>query len=58
VAGDGASIYFKEDMLQMEYAARNRLLDVGWFPEGDLARGRYVMEIYLGDFHGIRTPPV
>lgn len=43
---------FKEDMLQMTHERRNRLLDLGWYPEGDLENGNYRMELYEGDFTG------
>jgi hypothetical protein len=43
---------FKEDMLQMCHDRFNRLLDVGWHPEGDLVNGHYRLVIYIGDFRG------
>ena len=43
---------FKEDMLQMKHLRRNRLLDLGWHPEGDLASGAYTLVVYDGDFTG------
>src|ERR1700722_3170759 len=43
---------FKQDMLQMVQPHFNRLLDVGWYPEGDLAEGRYRLVVYEGDFKG------
>jgi hypothetical protein len=43
---------FKEDMLQMTNARRNRLLDLGWTPEGDLIEGSYKLVVYEGDFLG------
>jgi hypothetical protein len=43
---------FKQDMLQMRHEATNRLLDIGWYPEGDLAGGRYGLVIHEGDFRG------
>lgn len=43
---------FKEDMLQIEQRRFNRLLDVGWYPEGDLVQGSYGLFVYEGDFHG------
>lgn len=45
---------FKCDMLQMVHAGRNRLLDLGWSPEGDLVAGAYVLVVYEGDFRGRR----
>ncbi len=43
---------FKEDMLQMQHQSRNRLLDLGWYPEGDLEGGHYGLVLYEGDFSG------
>ena len=43
---------FKEDMLQLRHERRDRLLDLGWYPEGDLSQGRYGLVVYEGDFHG------
>jgi len=43
---------FKQDMLQMRHARRDRLLDVGWYPEGDLEGGRYGLVVHEGDFRG------
>ncbi|MDB5335266.1 MAG: hypothetical protein JWN70_885 [Planctomycetaceae bacterium] len=43
---------FKEDMLQLIHPRFDRLLDVGWYPEGDLANGKYVLRLFEGDFHG------
>lgn len=43
---------FKEDMLQLTHPRFNRLLDVGWYPGGDLAQGQYGLVLYEGDFGG------
>lgn len=43
---------FKQDMLQMRHNRFNGLLDLGWYPEGDLKEGRYGLVLYEGDFHG------
>jgi hypothetical protein len=39
-------------MLQMHNEQFNRLLDLGWYPEGDLVAGRYGLVVYEGDFKG------
>ena len=44
--------FFKEDMLQLKHAHFNRLLDVGWFPEGDLQHGEYGLVLHEGDCTG------
>jgi hypothetical protein len=43
---------FKEDMLQMKNDMFDRLLDLGWHPEGDLVEGNYHLVVYEGDFCG------
>lgn len=43
---------FKADMLMMRHGRRDRLLDLGWYPEGDLVRGHYGLAVYEGDFRG------
>lgn len=43
---------FKEDLLQMRHPNTNRLLDVGWYPERDLATGQFRLVVFEGDFHG------
>lgn len=52
IPADERSWIFKEDMLQMIQAHFNRLLDVGWYSEGDVAGGHYELAIYEGDFKG------
>ena len=44
--------YFREDMLQLWHDTRNRLIDVGWYPEGDLQHGQYGLVLYEGDATG------
>jgi hypothetical protein len=44
--------FFKEDLLQMKHPQFNRLLDVGWYPERNLADGHYRLVVYEGDFRG------
>ena len=43
---------FKEDMLCLTHDRRNRLLDLGWYPEGDLVKGNYGLVLYEGDHTG------
>jgi hypothetical protein len=43
---------FKQDMLYMVNDRFNRLLDLGWYPEGDLVSGRYGLVVHEGDFRG------
>jgi hypothetical protein len=45
-------VVFKQDMLWMRHERYNRLLDVGWYPEGDMEKGEYGLVVYEGDFHG------
>ncbi|PQA88283.1 hypothetical protein [Hyphococcus luteus] len=41
----------KESLLQLKHQRRNRLLDLGWYPEGE-PDGRFVTQLYEGDFTG------
>ncbi|MBL8797130.1 MAG: hypothetical protein JNM56_24730 [Planctomycetia bacterium] len=50
--GDERYFLFKQDMLQLHHARHNRLLDVGWYPDGDLETGRYKLVVHEGDFRG------
>lgn len=43
---------FTEDILQLENKHRNRLMDLGWYPEGDYKNGSYRLVVYEGDFQG------
>jgi hypothetical protein len=43
---------FKQDMVQMWHEGTNRLLDIGWYPEGDLTNGSYRLVVHDGDFRG------
>ena len=43
---------FKQDMLWMVHPQSNRLLDLGWYPEGDLVSGQYGLVVYEGNFRG------
>jgi hypothetical protein len=52
VPEDERWVIFKEDMLQMRHTRTNRLLDLGWYPEGELENGRYGLVLYEGDFRG------
>ena len=49
---DAALWFFKQDLLQVYSPGRNRLVDVGWTPDGDLAEGAYGLVVYEGNFHG------
>ena len=44
--------FFSEDLLQFRHPRYNRLVDIGWYPHGDLAVGEYVLVVYEGDFRG------
>lgn len=43
---------FKEDMVQMKHEQRNRLLDIGWYLEGNLVDGYYNLFIHEGNCSG------
>ena len=44
------SCYFREDMLHMENAHCKRVLDVGWFPEGDLKHGKFTLVLFESSY--------
>lgn len=52
VPEDDRYTFLKEDLLQMKQEHFNRLLDVGWYPSGNLADGAFGLVVYEGDFHG------
>ena len=43
---------FKQDMYQARHDRGDRLIDLGWTPEGDWDNGSYKLVLYAGDFHG------
>ncbi|HZK81684.1 MAG TPA: hypothetical protein VFC46_11465 [Humisphaera sp.] len=49
---DDELILFKEDMVQMKHQRRDRLLDIGWRPSGNVVEGSYWLVVYQGDFRG------
>ena len=44
--------FFSQDLLQFRHPRYNRLVDIGWYPHGDLAAGDYGLVVYEGDFRG------
>ena len=49
---ENIEMYFLEDILQLTNEYRNRLLDLGWYPEGDFENGSFKLVVYDGDFNG------
>ena len=45
-------LFFSQDLLQFHHPRYNRLVDVGWYPHGDLEAGAYGLVVYQGDFRG------
>lgn len=43
---------FKQDMYQAYHDRNDRLIDLGWYPEGEWDRGSYGLVLYAGDFRG------
>ena len=52
VPEDDRYYFLDEDLLQIWHERYNRLLDVGWYPSGNVADGAYGLVVYEGDFHG------
>ncbi len=46
------SYNFKEDILQFSYPQRDRIIDLGWYPEFNWKKGSFRLVVYEGDFHG------
>ena len=49
ISPDEHLLFFKEDMLLLMQEDRDRLLDVGWYPEGDLQNGEYAIHLHCHD---------
>jgi hypothetical protein len=49
IPADKRRWFFKEDMLLLQHTHCNRLLDVGWYPSGDLERGEYALYLHEGE---------
>src|SRR6516225_8069882 len=52
VAEDDRYAILKEDLLQLTNDQFNRVLNVGWYPSGNLADGAYGLVVYEGDCEG------
>jgi hypothetical protein len=50
--GENAWMWFKQDLLQAFNQRRGRLLDLGWYPDGDIAEGAFRVVVHAGDFRG------
>jgi hypothetical protein len=49
---DGLKKYFTEDLLALRHDERDRILDVGWYPDEDVEHGTYTILVYEGDYWG------
>ena len=49
---EGVDTVFNQDILQFTHADRNRLIDLGWYPEGDYDQGHFGLVVYEGNFRG------
>lgn len=52
ITDDNRGEFFSQDLLQFTHPRRNRLVDVGWYPHGDVADGAYGLVVYEADFRG------
>ena len=52
ITDDNRGAFFSQDLLQFMHPRRSRLVDVGWYPHGDVAEGAYGLVVYEGDFRG------
>jgi hypothetical protein len=44
--------FLKEDLLQMVHERFGRVLDVGWYPSGNIEEGAYGLHVHEGDWDG------
>lgn len=44
--------FLTDDLLQLVHKEKNRLIDVGWYPEFDWEEGRFIVTLYEGDCTG------
>lgn len=51
---DRASAFFKQDLLQLTNPRLDWLVDVGWYPDGDMTEGAFRLVVQQGDFRGER----
>lgn len=52
VPRENAWMWFKEDLFLAVHERQNRLVDVGWYPDGDVENGAYRLVVHVGDFRG------
>src|SRR4051812_29295987 len=50
--GPDAALWRKQDLLQAVHLRRDRVLDLGWYPDGDVAAGAYRVVLHAGDLRG------
>lgn len=51
----GELTYLTEDLLQLYHERDDRLIDLGWYPEGNFENGVFRLQVYEGDFRGIQV---
>ena len=49
--------YFREDLLQISNPVSGILIDLGWYPAGDMD-GQFVLQVFQGDLEGPRVARV
>lgn len=47
-----SSTFLTEDLLQLRHEQSDRLLDLGWTPEGNFEDGAFHLQVYETDFQG------
>ena len=49
---EGDSLLFREDLFQAANARAHRIIDLGWYPEGDFTSGHFRVVVHAGDSRG------
>jgi len=52
LVADNVALWFKQDLYQARHQRFDRLIDLGWTPEGDWDDGAFKLVLYACDFHG------
>ena len=45
----GRELHFRQDLLQLVHQPSGYVVDLGWYPSGDMDRGRFAVYVVRGD---------
>lgn len=46
----GRGIHFREDLLQLVHQPSGYVVDLGWYPSGDMEGGQFTVSVVRGDW--------